>query len=128
MTTSKRWDERVNVGRSERWISGVAGAALAAYGIRRRPLRGVLIPLAGALLGRAITGRCPVNRALGRNTAAGHERWGPVSSLGHGEGIRVEQTVRIGRPAEELFRFWRNLENLPRFMDHLESVRLLDDR
>jgi uncharacterized membrane protein len=30
--------------------------------------------------------------------------------------------VTIQKPAEELFRFWRNFENLPQFMEHLESV------
>jgi uncharacterized membrane protein len=116
----------INVGTAERWLSGVAAAALAAYAIRRGPggLRRVALPLAGALLGRALTGRCPVNRALGRNSA--DDRVSPVASLGRGEGIRVEQTVRVARPAEELYRFWRNLENLPRFMDHLESVRVID--
>jgi uncharacterized membrane protein len=120
----------INVGTAERWVSGVAAAALAAYGIRsgRSGLRRLLLPLAGALLGRALTGRCPVNRALGRNTARGNDRLSPVASLGRGEGIRVEQTVRVARPAEELYRFWRNLENLPRFMDHLESVQVLDER
>jgi len=115
----------INVGTAERWISGVAAAALAAYAIRRGGgLRRVALPLAGALLGRALTGRCPVNRALGRNSA--DDRASPVASLDRGEGIRVEQTVRVARPAEELYRFWRNLENLPRFMDHLESVRVID--
>jgi uncharacterized membrane protein len=120
----------INVGTAERWVSGVAAAALAAYGIRRGRggLRGVVLPLAGALLGRALTGRCPVNQALGRNTARPEDRLSPVASLGRGQGVRVEQTVRIARPAEELYRFWRNLENLPRFMDHLESVRVLDER
>jgi uncharacterized membrane protein len=116
-----------NVGRAERWVSAVAAAALAAYGIRRgHGVRRVALPLAGALLGRALTGRCPVNQALGRNTAR-HDRVSPVASLGHGEGIRVEQTVRVARPAEELYRFWRHLENLPRFMDHLESVQVTDE-
>jgi uncharacterized membrane protein len=116
----------INVGTAERWVSGVAAAALAAYAIRRGHggLRRIALPLAGALLGRALTGRCPVNRALGRNSA---DRVSPVASLGRGEGIRVEQTVRVARPAEELYRFWRNLENLPRFMDHLESVRVIDE-
>lgn len=120
----------INVGTAERWVSGVAAAALAAYGILRGRggLRRVTLPLAGALLGRALTGRCPVNRALGRNTALADDRVRPVASLGRGDGIRVEQAVRVGRPAEELYRFWRNLENLPRFMDHLESVRVLDER
>lgn len=118
----------INVGTAERWLSGVAAATLAAYGIRqgRWAKRGLVLPLAGALLGRALTGRCPVNRALGRNSA--DDRVSPVASLGRGEGIRVEQAVRVARPAEELYRFWRNLENLPRFMDHLESVRVLDER
>ena len=119
-----------NVGTAERWVSGVAAAALAAYSIRRGRggLRRVALPLAGALLGRALSGRCPVNRALGRNSARRGDRVSPVASVGRGEGIRVEQTVRVARPAEELYRFWRALENLPRFMDHLESVRVLDER
>jgi uncharacterized membrane protein len=121
-------DDPVNVGRGERWISGLAGAALGAYALRSRRLRRFLLPLAGALVGRALTGRCPVNRALGRNSARGEGRVSPVASLGPGEGIRVEQTVRVSRPPEELYRFWRNLENLPRFMDHLQAVHVLDDR
>ena len=43
-------------------------------------------------------------------------------------GVRVEQVVTVNRPIEEVYRFWRNFENLPRFMQHLESVRVLDDR
>jgi uncharacterized membrane protein len=121
-------DAGVNVGTTERWISGVAAAALAAYAIRRKRggLRALALPLAGALLGRALSGRCAVNQAIGRNSA--RDRVSPVASLGRGEGLRVEQTVRIARPAEELYRFWRQLENLPRFMDHLESVRVLDEQ
>jgi len=119
----------VNVGTAERWVSGLAAAALAAFAIRqgRGGLRRVTLPLAGALLGRAVSGRCPVNQAIGRNSAR-RDRVSSVASIGRGEGVRVEQTVRIARPADELYRFWRNLENLPRFMDHLESVHVLDDR
>ncbi|MDT5296371.1 MAG: hypothetical protein QOJ76_3251, partial [Acidobacteriota bacterium] len=39
-------------------------------------------------------------------------------------GTKVEKSVIINRPAEELYRFWRNFENLPHFMNHLESVRV----
>lgn len=41
------------------------------------------------------------------------------------EGIMVKQQVTINRSPEELYQFWRNFENLPRFMRHLESVRAL---
>ncbi|MBA3521401.1 MAG: SRPBCC family protein [Gemmatimonadales bacterium] len=117
----------VNVGRNERILSGVAGAALIAYGLRRGRLRALLLPLGGSLISRAVGGRCAINRAFGRNTAEGEDRASPVASVGRGEGIRVEQSITINRPPEELFQFWRNLENLPRFMDHLESVTVIDE-
>jgi uncharacterized membrane protein len=42
--------------------------------------------------------------------------------------IRVAQAVTINRSPEELYRFWRDFQNLPRFMKHLESVRVTGDR
>lgn len=42
--------------------------------------------------------------------------------------IRVEKSVTINKSPEELYRFWRNFENLPRFMNHLQSVKTLDDK
>jgi uncharacterized membrane protein len=42
--------------------------------------------------------------------------------------IEVRKTVTIARPPAEVYDFWRKLENLPRFMAHLDSVRVLDDR
>ncbi len=38
-------------------------------------------------------------------------------------GVQVRKTVAINRSPEEVYRFWRDLSNLPRFMDHLESVQ-----
>jgi uncharacterized membrane protein len=51
-----------------------------------------------------------------------------VASLESGEGTRIDRTTSIARPPADLFRFWRQLDNLPRFMDNLESVTLLDGR
>src|SRR4030095_2854929 len=76
-----RDDERVNVGRTERLISGVAGAALIGYGLGKRRLRGLLLPLGGGLIRRAGTGRCEINRALGRNSARSEGRTAGVASL-----------------------------------------------
>jgi uncharacterized membrane protein len=45
-------------------------------------------------------------------------------SRSEGRGIRVSRTIAIDRSPEELYDYWRNLENLPRFMRHLESVRV----
>ncbi|MBV9010343.1 MAG: SRPBCC family protein [Verrucomicrobia bacterium] len=40
--------------------------------------------------------------------------------------VHVRKVITVGRPPEELYRFWRNFENLPRVMRNLESVRTLD--
>ena len=116
-------DDGINVGKTERLVSAIAGAAVIALALRRKRLRGLLFPLGGTLLSRAVTGRCPVNRALGRNTAKADR----VSPVARGEGIKVERTITVNRPREEVYHFWRQLENLPRFMDHLESVTVLDE-
>ena len=41
------------------------------------------------------------------------------------QGIHVHDAVTIERPAEELYEFWHNFENLPQFMKHLEAVTVL---
>ncbi len=117
----------LNVGRTERWISGLGGAALLGYSLRRSRLRLLLLPLGVHLVRRALTGHCEINQALGRNSARADER-SSVARLERGEGTKVEEAVVVARPRDELFRFWRQLDNLPRFMDHLESVTVLDDR
>ena len=43
-------------------------------------------------------------------------------------GIEVRKAITINRSPEEAYDFWRNFENLPRFMAHLESVRVMDQR
>jgi uncharacterized membrane protein len=40
----------------------------------------------------------------------------------------VIKSVTINRPREEVYEFWRKLENLPRFMKHLKTVRVIGDR
>lgn len=40
------------------------------------------------------------------------------------EPVRVKQRILVNRTPEEVYQFWRNLENLPRFMHHLESVQV----
>jgi uncharacterized membrane protein len=45
-----------------------------------------------------------------------------------GGAMRVSQSITINRSPEELYRFWRNFNNLSRFMAHLESVQVHDDK
>ncbi len=106
----------VNLSDLERVACALGGGALALYGLSRRSVGGAaLAALGGALVLRGATGHCPVYRAVGATSAP------------PGPGIHVEETVTINRPREDLFRFWRQLDNLPRFMKHLLSVDVLDD-
>lgn len=115
----------INLNQPERWLSVVAGSALAAYGLKRRSITGfVLATIGGGLLWRGATGHCAVYEALGiDSTKQEQER---QVSVPYGKGIRVEKAVTINSTPEPLFAFWRNLENLPRFMSHLESVKVID--
>ncbi|WP_138506249.1 SRPBCC family protein [Nostoc sp. PA-18-2419] len=44
------------------------------------------------------------------------------------QGIKIEKTLTINKPAEELYRFWHNFENLPRFTKHLKDVKVYNEK
>jgi uncharacterized membrane protein len=115
-----------NISDVERWGSVAAGVGLALYGISRRSATGWLMAGIGALLvRRGVSGHCETYGALGLNTAGtGSDT---REALSGPRGVIVEETVSINRPVGDVYRFWRNLENLPRFMRHLESVERVTD-
>jgi uncharacterized membrane protein len=116
----------VNVGPAERWLSLAGGGLLALLGLRRGDAAGLgLVALGGGLLYRGALGHCPLYGALGINTADKH---GKVASIRAGKGVKVVCAVTVNRPPEEVYRAWRNFEELPRFMGHLESVKVEGDR
>lgn len=41
--------------------------------------------------------------------------------------IQVVKSITINRPAEDVYNRWRDYQNLPRFMRHLESVQMSGD-
>lgn len=114
-----------NVGETERWLSMAGGGALAIYGLTRGDVLGLLAAAAGgALVWRGATGHCDVYETLGVNTARPHS---PQASIPATHGLKVEQSVTVLRPRAELYQFWRNFENLPRVMRHVESVECQGD-
>ena len=56
------------------------------------------------------------------------ESGSPREMVQSSRGIKVKSSVTIGRPIGEVYGFWRNFENLPRIMSHLQSVEMVDDR
>ncbi|HVF44229.1 MAG TPA: SRPBCC family protein [Pyrinomonadaceae bacterium] len=115
----------VNVGQTERWVSALGGGALALYGLTRGSLGGIALALAGAaLVQRGYSGHCNLYEAIGYSTGGDAAlRNSDNVSVPAERGTKVEKSVTIDRPASDLYSFWRNFENLPQFMNHLESVR-----
>ena len=127
LTQAGGGSQEVNVGQVERWASAIGGGALALYGLTRGNLPGVALALLGAsLVHRGTTGHCYAYQAMGVNTAEG-ETDNPNVSVRGGRGVKVEKSITINRSPEELFRFWRNFENLTRVMSHLEAVQVTGD-
>ncbi len=116
----------LTVGDLERWSSILGGGALIVGGLTRRSLVGVALLALGTDL---------IYHGLVRGNGHLHEVFGfetpqdriPSMTIPHGIGIKVTRSITVNRPAEELYQFWRHLENLPRFMDHLESVKVIGD-
>jgi uncharacterized membrane protein len=79
----------------------------------------------------AAAGITALDLAAGAAAARARDAVDDSPTLEHadrGGRVRVRKAVTIDRPVEDVYAFWRNLENLPRFMRHLESVRAIDDR
>jgi uncharacterized membrane protein len=115
-----------NVSNPERWVSVIVGSALTAYGLKRRSAGGFLLSaIGGAMMWRGATGHCMVYQSLGITT---REEQGDQVSVPYGRGVRVEKSVTINAAPEALYAFWRNFENLPRFMHNLEAVEVHDSK
>jgi len=127
-------DARHNVAKEERIGSVILGAALVGLGVRRRDPVGLVAALFGGyFIARGATGHCYVYDALGVSTGSADAVLAPwhrddvtsrAATVNARKSILVEHSVTIDRPREQLYTFWRDFENLPRFMDHLVSVRV----
>lgn len=111
------YDSDINVNNTERIISATGGAALFYSGLKNlksSPVSGfIALAAGGLLLFRGATGHCPVYKRLNTDSTKP-------------EAINIKHFFTINRPRAEVYEFWRNLENLPLFMRHLESVENID--
>ncbi|WP_229829921.1 SRPBCC family protein [Actinoplanes ianthinogenes] len=98
------------------------GVALAHRGGSRR---GRLLAVTGAVVGVTlldllIAVQATRTKDIGPAPAArGNRKGGPME---------LTATTTVRKPATEVYGFWRDLENLPTFMTHLEQVRTTGDR
>jgi uncharacterized membrane protein len=121
MKNIRRKKMRPNTGNIERAMSTISGGFLLGYALIKRSKFSIPLGLFGvAGLYRGITGHCPVYSYfnINRSTAA-------QSSLLQGRMVR--KTTIVDQPVEEVYRYWRQVENLPRFIQHLQSIRPIDE-
>jgi uncharacterized membrane protein len=106
----------VNVSPVERCISALTGGALIVQGARQGGWKGACMALLGApMVYWGATGHCSLYGATGMNTARSFH------------GVRVEDEVQIDSPPEAVYAYWRDFENLPQIMEHLQSVTVTGD-
>jgi len=115
---------RTNVSGNERWLSLVAGGTLLALGATGRTPTLLSSLVGGGLILRAMTGNCPLYQTLGVSTS---DSTAENTAIAAGHGTKVEHAITVNKPASEAYRFWRDLENLPRFMTHLIDVDTTTD-
>jgi uncharacterized membrane protein len=110
-----------NIGDVERIVSALGGCYLLYDALKnKRSLPEVVA--AGFMVFRGVSGYCPVTHA-GKMLLHQNDSHGKSSN----SNINIHTRLIVNRPVEEVYMFWRNLSNLPLFMDHLESVKVLDD-
>jgi uncharacterized membrane protein len=106
---------------AEKWLLLGAGALLLAVGASRRsPIGAALAVSAAPLLYRGFTGRWP-------DALNGDPSGDTKQALSGNRGVHVRESVRLEVPVADVYRFWRRLDNLPRFMRHLERVTQTSD-
>ncbi len=105
---------KANVSKIERIVMIAAGGYLLYNTISKKDNNFTKTSTAAALLLRGITGYCPLYGAIHtikNNTAPS---------------ITVKVKQLVNRPISEVYSIWRDFENLPKFMDHLQSVKTID--
>jgi uncharacterized membrane protein len=91
--------------------------------------RGRVAAATAAVLGVTVADLL-TGQQLGRESNGGRENGHHAAGKRRGgsRGIHVVEAITINRPRTEVYAFWHNFENLPRFMEHLYSVDVLDER
>jgi uncharacterized membrane protein len=95
-----------------RLAAGSLGAGLVASALR---VRGTGLCALLGVTGGALVARAATNMSLSR-------------LLGLSGGITVQKVINVDAPVGEVFAFWTDYQNFPRFMHNVREVRVQDDR
>jgi uncharacterized membrane protein len=90
-----------------RLLAGVAGGAMALFGMRRRGVTGAALGLAGGVLAARALTNLEVRDLVG---------------VRGGRGIEVRKTIHIEAPVARVYEVWSHHEDFPRFMSRVREV------
>ena len=105
-----------NISKTERILSLLGGAYMIYDALGKDKKSYTEAGFAGYLLYRGATGHCFVYDSMGKTKPDNRSR-----------NVNIQVSMIVDRPRKEVYEFWRNFENLPMFMEHLESVKTLTD-
>lgn len=117
----------------QQWGALVVGVGMCSYGVygltsnskASKALNIALTAVGAGLTYYAINGLTSSEDSMGEEDVDGLEN--PAAPIAHGSGIKVTESILVDASPEELYEYWRNFENLPFIMSHLESVEEEDD-
>ena len=121
MISVRNTNKEINAADVEHISAIASGAAMLLLGFRKGGIIGTAMKIGGmAMIYRGQDGYRRLYDAVGIAL--------PKTATGVGaRNAKVEASIIVNKSPEELYKIWRNLENLPVFMDHLLSVHEVDD-
>lgn len=97
----------------------LGSGVLMLYGLSRRSLAGLFLAgIGGGLLYRQLQQK---NVLPNKDTNSSNKL------IRSDQFIELEESIIVHQPIEDVFAFWSDLQNLPRFMDHIKNIQKLDD-
>ena len=95
------------IGIIERITSFATGLSLLKSSFKMPGVHPIKFITGSYLIFRSISGKCPLKNALAQ---------------GKHHAVNARVILTINKPREEVYQFWRNLQNLPKFMTHIKKV------
>src|SRR5262245_22547380 len=107
----------INVGEKGRILSVAAGTALYLVFAKEKGILQTLARLGGLyFLYRGISGNCPLLAMIQQKEITEH-----VSS------VNIRTSFIVKAPRKMVYDTWRNLEYLPRFLKHIQTIKIIDE-
>lgn len=106
-------ETQLNLSPAARLAAGAAGAAVAAYGWKRKDSLGISLSVLGAGLAAVSTMKRNLHSVLAFSEDC--------------PGFELEETIRIHAPISDLYDFWANPENYPKVFSHITAIDRLGE-